>query len=688
MESLQRDQDTVASSRGSARIAVPRLRVFPIPRLRVSRSIAITRGRSLILGELALITLWTLIFARPYLDLDPTIIPNGLEYFGFLQLNHLWSWLRECGACALWNGSMRGGNPAFADPYGSMLHPLVMFTTLGWGVLNGGKLALAGSFLTAGLAQWWLGRVLGLSRAARLWTAGMAVVAGNLAGRMEAGWFSAVISAAACALVLPPLVQVSLTASRRAAVLLGLTLGLVALAGQGYMQIGLVLALPTALILVPWNGERVGLLVRRYAFAALIALLISGIFTIPFFHFLSEFGKDADPTFSGSEPMSYLPFNLVINDIEFFRTQVLHKNIYPANFLNYIGWTPVLFALLDIAVARTSEEYRKVAFLFAFAASAFWVASAEPFSTLARLAPTPDLARIFATIRYPGMIAGLAVWPILVLAGMGIDKLLRIEWPSLSFALAIGKSSISRLSLDLKWLLAIPLLFALFDVQSFTSSFLRTVPLAPSVAPLVSALKTQDLEWVNPPFGETLFIESAVAQGFKLSYGFRAWSWKNRESPEPLLLEVRRAPPPNSVLKTKVSDVGVYEMPGTEYAAVTNQDGGRTVCTATGNQGEIDVKCNVSTPGELTVKENSWSDWFASIDGQSVPLKRSRWLTVDMLPGNHLIQFRYRPWDVPLGLVLTVIGLGLSAFTWWTGDAVQVPDISPTVDHADTMASG
>src|SRR3712207_7544063 len=44
--------------------------------------------------------------------------------------------------CATWHGGLRGGYPLFADPHGSMLHPLVMVTTLGWGVLNGAKLAL------------------------------------------------------------------------------------------------------------------------------------------------------------------------------------------------------------------------------------------------------------------------------------------------------------------------------------------------------------------------------------------------------------------------------------------------------------------------------------------------------------------------------------------------------------------
>ena len=68
---------------------------------------------------------WTLIIARPYLNLDPTLMPNGREYGSAIQTHHFWVQLRECGACALWSGSVRGGNPALVDPYGSLLHPLV-----------------------------------------------------------------------------------------------------------------------------------------------------------------------------------------------------------------------------------------------------------------------------------------------------------------------------------------------------------------------------------------------------------------------------------------------------------------------------------------------------------------------------------------------------------------------------------
>src|SRR6185503_5819593 len=97
-----------------------------------------------------------------------------------------------------WNGSVRGGAPAFVDPHASLLHPLVIASTLLLGVINGSKLALLGAFFMAGVAQWWLARVLGIGRIARLWSAGMAVAAGFLAAQMGEGLFSMVISTVSC----------------------------------------------------------------------------------------------------------------------------------------------------------------------------------------------------------------------------------------------------------------------------------------------------------------------------------------------------------------------------------------------------------------------------------------------------------------------------------------------------------
>lgn len=80
--------------------------------------------------------------------------------------------------------------------------------------------------------------------------------------------------------------------------------------------------------------------------------------------------------------------------------------------------------------------------------------------------------------------------------------------------------------------------------------------------------------------------------------------------------------------------------------------------------GNIDIECQADSPGTLIVMENSWSGWKAKIDGRKAALDSSPWLSVDAPAGTHSYEFRYRPWDVPLGGALSLVGIGLAIWLW------------------------
>jgi hypothetical protein len=97
------------------------------------------RAGLLIALELGLLAVWSISIGWDYLDMNPRVVPNGHDFnssdeFGAtIQANYFWSQALKCGWCAVWNGSQRGGYPALADIQGSMLHPIVILTTLLWG---------------------------------------------------------------------------------------------------------------------------------------------------------------------------------------------------------------------------------------------------------------------------------------------------------------------------------------------------------------------------------------------------------------------------------------------------------------------------------------------------------------------------------------------------------------------------
>jgi uncharacterized membrane protein YfhO len=72
------------------------------------------------------------------------------------------------------------------------------------------------------------------------------------------------------------------------------------------------------------------------------------------------------------------------------------------------------------------------------------------------------------------------------------------------------------------------------------------------------------------------------------------------------------------------------------------------------------VSCASNDPAILTVRENSWTGWFAWVDGKPANLIPGQWLRVQAPAGAHQYQFRYLPWDVALGALLMLVGIILS----------------------------
>jgi hypothetical protein len=120
-----------------------------------------------LLLEVLAITIWAVYLTWDVLDFDPYLVPAGVDYVDDLQGNFAWERVGECGLCALWNGDINGGAPAFADSMSPLLHPLVIVTTLAWGAINGSKAVIVLAMIVGGLGQLWIGYELGAGRAAR-----------------------------------------------------------------------------------------------------------------------------------------------------------------------------------------------------------------------------------------------------------------------------------------------------------------------------------------------------------------------------------------------------------------------------------------------------------------------------------------------------------------------------------------
>ena len=373
--------------------------------------------------EVLVIAGWALLVGRAYLNMDPRVVPTGEEFGSSVPANYLWIQVRQCGLCALWNGSQNGGVPSFADLHGSALHPLVAVSTAIWGVVNGAKITLLASFFLAGVSQWWIARTLNLGWLPRMWSAALGAAGGYLTGRMELGSFGMVLSTAMCSLWLAGVLHVARTGGHRAAVLLAILIASLAVAGQGYMQLASLGVLPAVALLVFDEKGRLLPVWKGFALAAVLGLMLAAPFLVPLVHFGPNIAKYTDATFSAAQPLAYVPLNLVINDVAFYYAPQTPGTLpYPHLYMLYIGWTPVLLALVGLAAVRPRDR-RVIGFMAACAFLAFLMGS----GTIPRLLVT--IWPAIAGARHPSHMAGLAVPMILGLSAYGLDHLLRRPMP-------------------------------------------------------------------------------------------------------------------------------------------------------------------------------------------------------------------------------------------------------------------
>ncbi len=606
--------------------------------------------------EVLLISIWTYVVCRCYFNFDPLVVPGGREFSSAVQTHHLWTRFQECGWCALWNGSAAGGYPAFADLFGSMLHPLVIMTALLAGVVNGAKIALVLSFWTAGIAQWWIARELRLSAAARIWSSGLAVAGGHLSARMELGAFGVVLSTAMASLVFGAVFHLFNHPGRRASVILGIITASVILSGQGYIQLGLLGTLPAFGFLLLDRKFRLKNSWGDYLRALIIAFLLSAILLVPFIHFSPHFTKHADVNLAMAQPLRYIPLNYVINDYDYYISPILDKLPYPALNALFIGWIPVLLAVYGLTETKMISKPIK-----------FYLISSIGLILLFASGIALRFIHVFwemaAASRHPSLIAGLSVPLVLSFSAVGLDKLLRLDWPRWRFPIRLpGKNQPLRFPTE--WILIFPLLFSLFQTYQFASLWIQVQGIPPEINEVVEALQTESLQWVQLPHGDHYYIEPAVRLGLKTSPGIMPWQWKDRNIPRAKLEASYTGQPEGAARPIQtIHSITIYERLDVEYAAVIQ--GTKSIpCSAEGLGGTISVTCDTDQLGTLIIKEYSYSGWRGWRDGKRIQLSYSDWLSTFAPSGHHQYVFLYLPWDVPLGLSFSAVGIILCIILW------------------------
>lgn len=594
--------------------------------------------------------------SAPYLDFRENYFITGYEYMLATISHYIWNYLPQCGNCVLWNGFLNGGMPAFAELQGAVLHPLVILTTLLWGVTNGSKIVAFMSLIISGVAVWWLAKELGASRLARIWVSLLGVVGGHIIGRLESGNIVLALSVASASLLFPMVLRLNKKVTFRRIAVLALLMALTWLSGQGYIQVGVFFGwFPAFLYLLYQENHQKQEKWLAFGKSLLLSILLCGILFLPSLHFINAMDKYTMEDFKSLQPFNYIPLNLVISDPGLFSQSYLGMDTFPYEHINFIGWIPVIFAVIAGYFVLKQDKKRVYGGLY-LAIIIVMVMTSRGIMLFLK-----DYLPVLMKLRALSVATSLMVPPILGLAAWGVDRLSELEWPQIVKHNAQETTSSS--SLSLKWIILIPILILSFkEIIPFAQNYihLRDIQISPDD---LAFIQLNDTQWVTPPNND--WFPTLLAESRKVIMTDRPWNWKDRQRLSGYVGLVYN--PNNDDIEGRISrekNFDVVKHPAELYASVT-VDNEMIKCNAISAGGNIDVACNTSKPGILTVHDYQWDGWYAWVDGQSQPILSGDWLTVTAPVGKHVYSFRYRPWDVYTGAALTIIGLGIVCWMIW-----------------------
>ena len=598
--------------------------------------------------EISTLIFFALWVGREYLNFDPNSYIEGGEFVLTTISHYVWGLLSQCGTCVYWNGYVNGGAPAFIELHGAVLHPLVIITTLLWGVVNGSKVVILISLVTVGLSQWWLAKEINLGFVPRVWAGMMAIAGGHVFGRLQAGNVVLVLSIVSASLILPMILRFKKETSAKNTALLAIVLALTWLSGQGYIQLIVIMAVfPAVLWYLAKNTKPSFSKWKPFIFGVLLSIVLISILAVPFLHFQNNWQKFLSTEMDSVQPMGYSVLNLVIHDWKFFDNTSLEKTISPWAHINYIGWLPILLALLGLVFLHNSSRKSELILSYIAAVLVLFFSSSDPYVLFANWEAVTQLRSL-------NVAASIAIQPLIFIAAIILQELIERKW--LNIEIVIKAGDFSTKVFPLKWIVLFIIVFiSIKGPYEYGNRYLTIRPISIPESELM-LLDTKSAQWVGPLNYD--WIPTLISRNKKLVIKDRPWSWKGRKGVKPLLEVVDNQ---NGIqIPGTIDTLGKLDLiadENQEYAMVNN--GGKPVpCSAKSLGGQIDVTCELERDGVLQVREFYWTGWYAWMDGKQIESDTTKdYLTVPASAGKHIYSFRYRPWDVYTGMGLSLAGL-------------------------------
>jgi hypothetical protein len=654
-------------------------------------------------GSRSFVVEWLLIglavfgFCGAFLNLAPTAALPGNESqvfqtIGWVLVNGL-----KSGALPLWNPYIRSGVPFAGDPMLYIFNPLVSLPLLWLGVLDGFKLALFLSFLAAAWGMWYLGKVLGFSAPARLWTALMFAFAGPAVARFYQGQYLFVFGFAWIPWAMAGILAALRTRRRRHTALALVALALLFFSGNvyyAYYLLVLVILLSPCLVL----SRRPALHIdwRRVQILALLGVVAAGLIAIQFLplaEFWPRITKATNRDLTDSQTFQQVLLDYTSSDPN--RPDAVATTLTREEFYAYIGWWPfIALALLPLALWK--RERRPILLFGLMVVLVFlWIDVRDmPWRGLYLSLP------VLYQFRYPTRMLMYGAFALIALAGLALDTAWLAVWPLARRMLAPGKAPSSAKSVGgalpaaavgVAGVLLGFMAWSVNDIyQTNRSAILRN-----------DAFLAADhaASWLRQHDPSVYFVGdfNSWHQAW-LSNGLRYLNaWYHYEDIRRLdgMLNIRQVEArPNywalssdrqvspdmgadPVAVQTIESVTLYQMPHSlPYAFLVadallkvqdqselRRDDVTALAPYIPDPNRIELIAQAASGESLVALTTNYPGWRLTVDGRSAPLQNvGGYLAAEAQPGTHQYVFSYQPTSFYLGLFISLLCLTLTLY--------------------------
>lgn len=643
-----------------------------------------------ILLEWSLIAIAVLLFCAGILDLSqPTRLPgNEAEVFQALDWTLVNS-LKGSGSFPLWNPYLMTGLPFVADPMLHSYNPFITLPVLIFGVQVGFKVGVVLSFLLGAWGMWWLGRVLGMGRAARLWVALLFVFAGQPVARFFQGQYLFVLGFAWIPWVIAGLFRTAQTGRRRYLAVTVFSLGLLFFSGNAYYAFYMlfVIILFALVMLFSFSRHKPYIsvdwrLLKSLAVIGGLALGLIAVQLLPLIEMWGFLSKSLE--LAGMQTVAQIILDYTSKNS--FRPDAF--DLLPAReeFYAYIGIIPFL-ALLTLPFAIWKGKRRPILFfLLVLLLVVVWIdLDLMPWSSLFLE------TRFLLQFRHLLRILIFGSFAIIVLAGLGIDALWKLLAAAVRRQPATRRGKLGYYA-AYSGLLVLGLFMAagVLDVYRTNRQYIRSQAVFTPAYEAMRWLRQHDLSdnymRMNP---NNVFQEAVISSGLRfIEVWYHFTDIRRLDSseatrpvqarPRYIVAATNDAPPdtPGASLVHQTPDFNTYLLPDSlPYAFLA----GRQALTPQEGKGELvrgDVtelsafspspnRMEVIAEGKggetLVVLTTHYPGWQVKVDGKAQELRKvGGYLAADVLPGVHQYIFEYRPMLFFLGLFISLVCLGIT----------------------------